>query len=88
MKIIKKLKLQNNLGLHIRPATYIVKLLQPRNSKVSFSYKTERANARSIMSLLMLLAKKNAEIIISVEGNDAKETMNDLKNAFEMQFGE
>lgn len=88
MKLVKNLKLKNDLGLHIRPATAIVKLLQPFKSSVSFIHKKNPANARSIMGLLMLTAKKNALITVEVEGPDAKKVMNLLEQAFENRFGE
>jgi phosphocarrier protein len=88
VKIVRKVKVKNSLGLHTRPAAAIVKLLQPRKSMVYFTYKSETINARSIMSILMLAAKKNAQIIITVDGDDAALTMEYLIMAFEQQFGE
>lgn len=88
MKIIRKVKVKNALGLHTRPAAAIVKLLQPRKSSVSFIYKSETINARSIMSILMLAAQKNTQIEIVVEGEDAELTMTQLVAAFEQEFGE
>lgn len=88
MKIVRKIKVKNSLGLHTRPAAAIVKLLQPRKSSVHFTHKHETINARSIMSILMLAAKKNAVLEITVEGEDAEITMNHLLAAFEMEFGE
>ncbi len=88
MKIVRKLKVKNPLGLHTRPAAAIVKLLQPRKSSVHFTYKNETINARSIMSILMLAAKKNAQITVTIEGEDAEQTFEHLFNAFEMEFGE
>ncbi|MBX7067720.1 MAG: HPr family phosphocarrier protein [Parachlamydiales bacterium] len=88
MKISRKVKVKNSLGLHTRPAAAIVKLLQPRKSSVFFIHKNETINARSIMSILMLAAKKNAVIEIVVEGDDAELTMQHLVAAFDMEFGE
>ncbi len=88
MKIVRKIKVKNSLGLHTRPAAAIVKLLQPRKSSVHFTYKNETINARSIMSILMLAAKKNAQIVITVEGEDAEATLQHLELAFEQEFGE
>lgn len=88
MKLVQKVKVKNSLGLHTRPAAAIVKLLQPKKSAVYFTYKSETINARSIMSILMLAAKKNAQIIITVEGEDAAATMEHLLMAFECEFGE
>lgn len=76
------------MGLHTRPATAIVKLLQNCKSDVSFTYKKETINAKSILSILMLAAKKNSKIMITVEGHDAEETMDKLIAAFDNQFEE
>lgn len=78
----------NPLGLHARPATVIVKMLQETKSSVTFTYHEETINAKSIMSILMLAAAKNSVIRIEVEGDDAEEVMNKLSLAFERGFGE
>lgn len=88
MKLSKKLKVKNDLGLHARPATVIARLLQKSKSKVFFTFHEETINARSIMSVLMLAASKNAQILVTVEGEDAETTMDNLVEAFNNQFGE
>lgn len=87
-KLVKKVRVKNDLGLHTRPATIIVKLLQGRKSSVLFTHKKETINAKSILSILMLAAQKNSLIIITVAGEDAQDTMDRLVEAFEDQFGE
>ncbi len=84
----QKVKVKNAMGLHARPATIIARLLQKSRSKVLFTYHNETINARSIMSVLMLAANKNSQIIITVEGEDAEETMGNLMEAFDTEFGE
>jgi phosphocarrier protein HPr len=88
VKIVRQVKVKNELGLHIRPAATIVKMLQPSRSIVSFTCNNETINARSIMSILTLVAKKNTKITITVEGEDAKDTMKNLIEAFDVCFGE
>lgn len=88
MKVLRKVKVKNSLGLHARPATVIVKLLQTSKSHVTFTCRKETVNARSIMSILMLAAGKNSHILITAEGDDAEEIVNQLEAAFEKQFGE
>ncbi len=87
-KVVRKLKVKNPLGLHARPAATIAKLLQGTKSQVTISYKQETVNARSIMSILMLAIKKNSQITLTVEGEDAEETLEKLVVAFDSQFGE
>ncbi len=88
MKLKCKVQVKNSMGLHTRPATTIVKLLQNCRSDVSFTHKQETINAKSILSILMLAATKNSKITIEVEGEDADLTMEKLVHAFENQFGE
>ncbi|MBS0629768.1 MAG: HPr family phosphocarrier protein [Verrucomicrobia bacterium] len=84
----KRVKVKNPLGLHARPASVIARLLQKSKSKVLFTFHEETINARSIMSVLMLAANQNAQILITIEGDDAQETMDSLVEAFNNQFGE
>jgi len=90
MKLIRKVQVKNSLGLHTRPATVIVQLLQQSASRVSFTYRRETINARSLLSILMLAASKDARLTITVEGEDAdaQQTMSRLVDAFENSFGE
>ena len=88
MKKNAKVKVKNPMGLHMRPATAIVMLLQNCKSDVFFTYKGETINAKSILSILMLAAKRNTSITITAEGDDAMETVQKLVEAFENKFGE
>jgi len=88
VKLSCKVKVKNALGLHTRPAAVIVKMLQPLKSSVYFTYKNETINARSIMSILMLAARKNSQIVITTEGEDAELAMKVMVRAFDEQFGE
>lgn len=83
-----QIQVKNSLGLHTRPATAIVKLLQNVKSDVFFTMKKETVNAKSILSILMLAARKNSKITITVEGEDADDTLEKLVAAFESRFGE
>ncbi len=88
MKLTAVVKVKNRLGLHIRPATAIVKLLQGSRSTVSFTFKGQTINAKSIMSLLVLSAQKNAKIQVEVEGDDAEIVLHKLIDGFDNLFGE
>jgi len=88
LKLVQKLRVKNALGMHTRPATYIVKLLQNCKSDVTFALKKEVINAKSILSILMLAAKKHSLITVTVEGKDAQEVMDKLILAFDSGFGE
>lgn len=88
MKLVRKVKIKNALGLHTRPATHIVQMLQRCNSDVRFVYKKDSINAKSILSILTLAAKKGTQLTVVVDGEDAEDVMQRLSLAFETGFGE
>ena len=88
MKHVFEVKVKNQLGIHTRPATAIVKLLHRVKSNVSFTHKKDTINAKSILSILMLALHQNAKVSITVEGEDAQEVMEKLLHGFENCFGE
>lgn len=88
MKLRKKVLVKNALGLHTRPATAIVKLLQNSKCDVFFTHDNYTVNAKSILSILMLAIQKNTKITITVDGEDADDIMAKLVEAFENKFGE
>ncbi len=87
-KIIQKIRVKNELGLHTRPATSIVKILQHSKSEVLFTHKKETVNAKSILSILMLAVQKNGVLTVTVTGADSQETMDKLVEIFDNRFGE
>lgn len=88
MKLECEVVVLNPLGLHARPAAYIVEMLKNKRAQVWFSYRGETVSARSIMGVLILAAQKDARIKITVEGDDASDTLQALVEAFECQFEE
>lgn len=79
-------KVKNPLGLHTRPATNIVRALQRTKSRVTFTYKKQTVNAKSILSILLLAANRNATLTINVEGEDAEDVKELLKQVIENPY--
>jgi phosphocarrier protein HPr len=88
VKVSCKVKVKNPQGIHARPASVIVRMLQESQCDVRFTCRKETVNARSIMSLLTLAASKNSVVLIETEGEDAQITLDKLVKAFEEKFGE
>lgn len=87
-KVVRKVRVVNQQGLHTRPATAIVKMLQDCKSDVKFQLKKDVINAKSILSILMLAATKNSLITVTIQGEDAEEMMEKVVHAFQTGFGE
>ncbi|MGZ3633012.1 MAG: HPr family phosphocarrier protein [Parachlamydiaceae bacterium] len=87
-RVISKVQVKNSMGLHTRPATTIVKILQNYKCDVHFVCRKETVNAKSILNLLILAAQKNSKITIIATGVDAEEASAKLIEAFDNEFGE
>lgn len=87
-KVICKVQVKNSMGLHTRPATTIVKILQNFKCNVHFKCRKETINAKSILNILILAAQKNSKITIIADGVDADEALAKLVEAFENHFWE
>jgi len=83
-----KVKVRNKMGLHTRPATAIVKLLRHFQSHVTFTFNRKTINAKSILSILMLAARKDSMITITADGVDSQEVVDQLQTAFDTEFGD
>ena len=86
MEVEEKVKVSNELGLHARPAAIIVKLVEGCNSTVQLFQDKKRADAKSIMDILMLSAKKDSLITIKAQGRDAEEVVQKLVLSFNRRF--
>lgn len=67
-------------GLHMRPATEVVRAASASSSSVSLYKSGIEADAKSITSLLMLSAKEGSEISITSENS---ETIEKIANILE-----
>jgi phosphocarrier protein HPr len=65
-----KVVIKNENGLHARPAGYIVKEASKYKSKISIIKNEKVGNAKSVISVMAMVALKNDEIIIRAEGED------------------
>ena len=88
MELLKKLKIDNDLGLHARSAARIVKLAEQYNSKIFFRKGEQEVDGSSILSILTLACPKGTEIQARIIGEDSEELMEALSDLFEQKFGE
>lgn len=75
MKIKSTFKITNKLGFHARPAMDFMRLAQNFSSDITLSLNGRKANAKSIMEIMMLAAGSGSVINIEVSGEDAEEAI-------------
>ncbi|MEM8727328.1 MAG: HPr family phosphocarrier protein [Chlamydiota bacterium] len=71
-RLKKSFVILNDKGLHARPATELVRCASSFESRVFLGYRGFNANAKSILSILMLAATRGASIQLEAEGVDAE----------------
>ncbi|RLA85970.1 MAG: HPr family phosphocarrier protein [Deltaproteobacteria bacterium] len=86
--MIRSLQIKNKLGLHARAANLIVQVANRYKAQVTVEKDGMVANAKSIMSLLMLAAGKGSKILIRASGEDAREAVEEIAKLVEGRFGE
>ena len=80
--------IKNKFGLHARPAGMIVDITSHAASDVQIRYRDSRANAKSILNVMMLAATPGSEIEFLIDGEDEELIAEQLATLFENRFYE
>lgn len=88
--IEKRVTVTNHLGLHARAAARLVQLANQFQSDLRLERVDDSAtaDAKSILSVLMLAATAGTELSVMAEGVDEPEAIAALSNLFRTGFGE
>lgn len=86
--ISTELLIINKLGLHARASSKLVQLANQFNSKIIIKKANTHANAKSIMTVMMLAASKGTKILLEVDGTDEQEATTAITNLINDKFGE
>ena len=60
----------NKLGLHARASAKLVSTSSRFGSKIELDFNGQKADAKSIMSVMMLAASKGSKMTIRTQGDD------------------
>lgn len=79
----------NQLGLHLRPASALVKLAsQFEQCEISLTKDEQTVNAKSIMGVIMLAAECGSILDIKANGEESKKAVLAIVELIESGFGE
>lgn len=78
-KLTKVITVRSKQGLHARPAAMFVQIANKYDARVSVCKGGEEVNGKSIMGILMLGADCNSEITLTVDGEDAQASFEELE---------
>lgn len=79
---------KNPTGLHLRPAGILCKEAMKYKSHISFSFRGNNANAKSVLSVLGACVKCGDEIEFNCDGEDEAEALQALVEIVESGLGE
>jgi len=80
--------IENEIGLHARPAALFVQRANSYQSKITVENDGKVVNAKSILSVLSLGAEQGAKIKIVAEGPDEEEAICGLVELIKSKFGQ
>ena len=84
----QSVKVKNELGIHARPASLIVKTAGRFKSSIQISKDGISADAKSIMNVMMLAAACESTVDITVSGDDEKDAIAAILELFANNFNE
>lgn len=85
---VKEVMVQNQVGLHARPATFFIQKANEFKSSVWVEREERRVNAKSLLGVLSLGIVGGATIKIIADGEDEKEAVDGLVKLVESGFAE
>lgn len=86
--VSQKVTIKNPTGLHLRPAGILCKEAMNFKSLITFLYRGNTANAKSVLSVLGACIKSGDEIELVCDGEDEEEALKVLVALIEEGFGE
>ena len=84
----KKTRIQNESGLHARPASILVMEATKFKSDIEIEYDGKIVNAKSLMGLISLGLGHGSEIKITANGEDEEAAVNTIIKLVENKFNE
>ena len=83
---VVKIKLNNQEGLHARPAAIFVQVASKFSSELEIEAHGVSVNGKSIIGIMSLGAFHGEEITLKANGSDEKALINKLQELIENEF--
>jgi len=83
-----QIEIINKLGLHARASAKLVSTASRFGSKIDIEFGSQIADAKSIMSVMMLAASLGSTITLKIDGDDEEDAMLALTSLINNYFDE
>lgn len=84
----KDVVLENQLGLHARPATFFIQKANEFKSSIWVEKDERKVNAKSLLGVLSLGISRGTQISIIADGADEKQAVDNLVDLINSNFSE
>ncbi len=85
---VKEVVLQNQAGLHARPATFFIQKANEFKSLITIEKEERRVNAKSLLGVLSLGIEEGTKIKILADGPDDEAAVTALAKLIESGFAD
>ena len=86
--VSKEIVVQNQVGLHARPATFFIQKANEFMSSIWISNEERKVNAKSLLGVLSVGVTRGMSITLTAEGADEEVAINELISLIESNFAE
>ena len=86
--ITKEVVINNQVGLHARPATFFIQKANEFKSSIWVEKEERRVNAKSLLGVLSRGIAKGTAITIIADGSDEEEAIETLSALIDSDFSE
>ena len=86
--VIKEVVINNQVGLHARPATFFIQKANEFRSSIWIEKDERRVNAKSLLGVLSLGIVKGTSIRIIADGEDESAAISTLEALINSDFSE
>lgn len=83
---MKEVVVQNQVGLHARPATFFIQKANEFKSSIWVESEDRKVNAKSLLGVLSLGITKGLTITIIADGLDEEDAVNNLVDLISYNF--
>ena len=84
----KQVEVINKLGLHARASAKLVEVANKFTCNIYLNKDNKKANAKSIMNVMMLAASRGSILTITVDGIDEVHALQAIEDLITGKFGE
>ena len=86
--VTKEVVINNQVGLHARPATFFIQKANEFKSSIWIEKEDRRVNAKSLLGVLSLGIVKGTAVNLIADGNDENEAISTLSDRSASDFSE